>query len=158
MAISHHIQRWAPTVATFICIAVGTLIWVPSNRNQLAQDAPATSQPNLAEMPNAKTLLASGAEELVTRPLFHVTRRPPTDAVPAPQAAPAELTLSLTGILNSDDVQIALMRLSNSPELLRGRIGDQIGPWRIVDITQTAVTVLSDDGGLQLLNLTQVAP
>lgn len=151
------VQRWAPIVATFACIAFGTIIWLPTLAPQPVEDRP-SGPPAETATPDIGAVLAAGAEELLARPLFHVTRRPPQEVAAPTPAAPAALTLSLMGILNSDDVQIALMRLSNSPDLIRGRVGDQVGPWRIINITQTAVTVLSDDGDLQMLNLSQRQP
>ncbi len=158
MAIKQHIQRWAPTVATFACIAFGTIIWVPIEPDQASVRSPVENSAEDAAMAEIEAALAAGAEELLNRPLFHVTRRPPQEAAAPAPIQPAEVTLSLTGILNSEDVQIALMRLSNSPELFRGRVGDEIGVWRILDITETTVTVLSNDGDLQQLILTQGEP
>ncbi len=152
-----HIQRWAPTVTTLICVALALALWLPSGDDTALLNRNAT--PAVAEEgPEIEQVLAMGAEALLARPLFHVTRRPPAQAATAAPAAPAELTLSLMGILNSDDVQIALMRLSNSPELLRRRVGEQVGPWRVIEITQRAVTVQSEDGNLQALNLTSGRP
>jgi hypothetical protein len=155
---SKHIQKTVPLSAGLLCIVLAGLIWMP-----LTQDGPSALvktdttaiQPT---RPDTKAILAEGAQELAARPLFHITRRPPVEAAVEPQPAPVAVTLSLTGIVNSDDVQIAIMRLSNQSELVRGQVGDQVGDWKIEDMTETSVTVIAPDGSRQVINLTRGDP
>jgi hypothetical protein len=102
-------------------------------------------------------VLAEGARNLVGRPLFHITRRPPVIATVA-EPAPVAITLSLTGIVNDENDRIALMRLSNRPDLLRRRVGEKIGNWEIEEITDTSVVVISSDGERQVIALSSGNP
>ncbi len=140
-----------------LCVVLAGVIWMPLNQDGSAltrtpeQTTPADNGPDTA------TLLAQGAQELVARPLFHTTRRPPiVEAVP--QAVPVNVTLILTGIVNSDDIQIALMRLSNQPKLLRLQVGDRIGKWEVEDITETSVKVVGPSGVSEVISLMQSNP
>ena len=146
------IQKLAPITATVACIGLASLMWLP-----LSHAVP----DNRSAAPNANTdvaardssdILASGAQTLVERPLFHTTRRPPV-AAPTVEAAPVQVTLSLTGVVNNGDVDIALVRISNTPALLRLRVGDMADDWEILNITKTAVTVLTPNGQEQVIGL-----
>ncbi|WP_373636828.1 hypothetical protein [Yoonia sp. BS5-3] len=146
------VQSFAPLVATALCIALAGVIWLPLNSETRAEtgsvqqsDAASTEDPSLG-------VLQNGAQSLVERPLFHVTRRPPVVAETV-QSAPEQVSLVLTGVLKNDDVYIALLSLSNSNEVLRQRVGDRFSGWEIVDITPTTVTVINPDGEQQLIGL-----
>lgn len=151
------IQRFAPAAASAICLFLAGAIWLPfDNETPAAPKALSTTEAD-ADAEATTEALAAGAQELLNRPLFHITRRPPAETAITP-AAPVEVTLALTGVLNNDDVQIALLRLSNNPELLRRRVGDQVGEWRILSITKTAIIVLSGDGQEQIIGLSSASP
>ena len=79
-------------------------------------------------------------------------------AAEQPQAAPVSVTLTLTGVLDSDNDQIALLRLSNSPELLRKRVGETVGEWTILGITKTTVSVQNASGEESLIGLSSASP
>lgn len=145
-------QTIAPIVATIVCLALAGSIWLPLNQEppQVGVGGPETAP--VSENNSSLEFLADGAQSLVERPLFHVTRRQPAEAQVV-QAAPAQVTLSLTGVLKNDDIYIALLRLSNNPQLLRHRIGDEVGGWQILDITQTSITVRTPDGEQQIIGL-----
>lgn len=146
------IQKFAPIVAALMCFGLAGLMWLPLS-DAGPTDLPTT--PNADAEPTtgqSAELLAVGAQTLIERPLFHVTRRPPA-VEPTVEVAPVQVTLSLTGVVNNGDVDIALLRLSNSPQLLRLRVGDQVDEWEILNITKTAVTVLTPDGQEQVIGL-----
>jgi len=150
--LSPHIQRVVPLAAGLVSVVLAGVIWMP-----LLRDGPVSAPVNPAAQtpqgPDATEVLAEGAQELLARPLFHITRRPPVEAAPVQPAAPAPVTLSLTGIVNDETDRIALLRLSNQPDLLRGRVGDSIGNWEIAEITETAVLVTNGDGEQQTISL-----
>jgi hypothetical protein len=152
-----HIQRWVPVFASAVCLLLAGAIWLPLDSEVPAAPAMQSTAGTTADAEATADELASGAQQLLNRPLFHITRRPPAETAITP-AAPVQVTLALTGVLNNDDVQIALLRLSNSPELLRRRVGDQVGEWRILSITKTAVIVLSGDGQEQIIGLSSASP
>lgn len=145
-------QKLFPVVATLACVVLAGVMWLPLNQSVTTRNTVVPGTDTQTPEDESLALLADGAQSLLERPLFHITRRPPV-AAQAVEAAPVQVTLSLTGVLNNDDVDIALMRLSNSPELLRRRVGDQVGDWQIVEITQTSVTVVTPDGTEQIIGL-----
>ena len=110
--MTNAILRILPGLTILICLGLAGWIWLPFNGPPSQQIAAPAPNPTQAATPIAETL-ETGAQQLTERPLFHMTRRPPAPAEEAAPAAPVEVTLSLTGVLDSDDVQIALLRLSN---------------------------------------------
>ena len=152
-----HIQRWAPALASAICLLLAGAIWLPLNDDTPVASVPQSFVGTAVDAEATAKALEVGAQQLLDRPLFHTTRRPPLETA-ATQVAPVQVTLALTGVLNNNDVQIALLRLSNSSEILRRRLGEQVGDWRIISITKTSVTVLSGDGQEQVIGLSSAKP
>lgn len=154
--LSPHIQTTVPLATGLICLALAGVIWMPLGRDGQATPPP-TVQSTPADAPDAMAVLAEGAQDLLERPLFHITRRPPVVATPV-EPAPVAITLSLTGIVNDENDRIALMQLSNRPDLLRRRVGEKIGNWEIEEITDTSVSVISSDGERQVISLSSGNP
>lgn len=153
MTLSPHIQTTVPLAAGLLAIVLAGVIWMPLGQEPsltLPEDAANTAPAG----PDANTVITQGAQELLARPLFHMTRRPPEIATVA-EPVPVIVTLSLTGIVENDNVQVALMKLSNNPELFRARVGDKIRNWEVVEITPTSVTVITPDGASEVITLTQ---
>ncbi|GFE66484.1 hypothetical protein [Litoreibacter roseus] len=134
---------------SMICLAMALLVWLPG---QATDPAPtAASDVNAPETADASlTRVADSAAPLTARPLFHITRRPPAEAQPV--AAP-KIVLSLAGIVNDDDVDIAVLRLSNGPRLYRRREGERLGKWTVQSISEGTVIVVTDEGETQKMNL-----
>lgn len=153
MLLSPHLQKTVPLAAGLLCAVLAGIMWMPLNQIPQASDLP-PEQAVTPAGPDPQTVIADGAEILLDRPLFHMTRRPPVvEAAPAP--VPVVVTLSLTGIVENDNVQVALMRLSNQPDLFRARVGEKVGNWEIAAITQTSVTVINPDGMREVIDLAQ---
>lgn len=153
MVLSPHIQKTVPLAAGLLCVVLAGIMWMPLGQSPDASDLP-PEQTRTQTGPDAEAIIAEGAQTLLARPLFHITRRPPVVATVA-EPVPVVVTLSLTGIVESDNVQVAIMRLSNSAELFRAQIGEKVGNWEIEDITQTSVTVITPEGAREVLALTQ---
>lgn len=151
ISLSAPLQRAIPAAAGLVSLVLAGVIWMP-----LTRDAPVTLPPSANQQvpdgPDPSAVLQDGAEELLARPLFHMTRRPPVEAAPV-APAPVVVTLSLTGIVNDENDKIALMRLSNQPDLLRLRVGQTVGNWQVEEITDTSVIVASADGERQVISL-----
>ncbi len=153
ISLSRQVQRTVPLAVGMICLVLAGAIWMPlvdDDQVSLPVNAPAAP----AARADISSQLAEGSEELLARPLFHITRRPPEVAAPVVPEAPPPVTLSLTGIVNDETDRIALMRLSSQPELLRGREGENIGDWTIEEITENTVTVANGDGDRMIMSLT----
>lgn len=146
-----------PTVTTLTCLALAGWIWLPYNDQQAPRALTAAPVPGTA--PQAQSdQLSTGAEALSARPLFHMSRRPHAAPEAAAAPEPAQVTLSLTGVLGSGDLQIALLQLSNTPGLLRRRVGESVGDWRILAMTKTTITVVTPDGEQQVIGLSRSSP
>ena len=155
MALSPHIQTTVPLAAGLLCAVMAGIIWIPLNQEPRLTDQ--STETTAATGPDRVEVLAAGAQDLLARPLFHMSRRPPVVAT-VPQPAPVVVTLSLTGVVNSDNDKLALMRLSNSTQLFRLRIGESVGDWEIADITANTVEVIKSDGTREVISLAQNNP
>lgn len=153
MFLSPLIQRTVPLAAGLLCAVLAGVMWMPLGQSPNASDLPPPT--TAADTgPDPQEVIAEGARELLARPLFHITRRPPEVATVA-EPAPVVVTLSLTGIVENNNVQVALMRLSNQPDLFRVNVGEKVGNWEIEEITSTSVTVITADGQRETITLTQ---
>lgn len=148
-------ERWGPVAATVVCLGLGAALWIAPAPPPPPATAPQTSLDTALRSELAA--LEQSAQDLAQRPVFHMTRRPVVQAEPV-AADVAPLSLTLTGIINSDDIQIALLRLSDDPRLIRRQVGERAGPWLVTEITPTAVTVLGDDGQETVIFLSQARP
>lgn len=153
MSLSTSIQRTVPLAAGLLCAVLAGVMWMPLGQSPTASDLPQAAPP-ADPGPDPQSVIAEGAEQLLARPLFHMTRRPPEVAT-VPEPAPVVVTLSLTGIVENDNVQVALMRLSNEPDLFRVRVGEKVGNWEIIEITPTSVTLITPEGERETITLTQ---
>jgi len=151
IGFSKHIHETVPLAAGVICLLMAGMIWMPFGQSpSIEEDAEVAAA--VSRQADAEALLSEGAQTLLARPLFHITRRPPEVAT-VPTPAPVVVTLSLTGVINSDNVQVALLRLSNRAELFRAEVGDRVGEWEVKHITESAVTVIQPDGTEQIITL-----
>jgi len=90
---------------------------------------------------NVEQVLAELIAVTTERPLFHASRRPMQAPVAAPAPQAPELTLALVGIIVDGDARVALMRISNSPELYRVAAAGQLAEWQILQIADDFVEV-----------------
>ena len=86
------------------------------------------------------------------RPLFAPTRRPPPPPPPPPAPVVQQVetppvpppTLMLLGIVTEADGARAMVRTQSSNKVVRARLGDEIGGWKVTQI-ETRRLVLSHD-------------
>lgn len=102
----------------------------------------------------ANPLAASPLDRLSAtreRPLFAPSRRPPPPPPPAPvvrqvEAPPAPPpTLALLGIVTDGEGARAMVRTQASDKVIRARLGDQIGGWRVTQIEARRLILSLDD-------------
>ena len=124
-----------------ICIGLGFLIFtqardgvpLPDLSGTIAQSSVAPvvageTPRGLAPMPPIETF-----DEVVERPLFFRSRRPPDpDAAPPPEAPPApKADFVLTGLVISGKERLALLRPAGSKTVARVHQGEEIEGWRV---------------------------
>jgi hypothetical protein len=138
-----------PAILAVFCLA-SLWIWVPpmGGDAQVPETGPQDLTARLAEH---RAEIAALIPVTGERPLFQADRRP----VAAPEApAPApEATLLLVGILADGEARMALVRRSTSPELFRIEAGGRLGPWQILSVDITSITVGEADGSTFTLQL-----
>ncbi|MEM9797762.1 MAG: hypothetical protein AAF919_14815 [Pseudomonadota bacterium] len=134
-----------------MALIVGVLslaLWVPVGAGAVSDAAPA--QPQSVVPQNAALDADAIAKTISERPLFNASRRPPQEAAPAP---PPVVTISLVGVINDNQTEIALLRMSNAPGVHRLAVGEQLGKWRVTAITKASVTVMDDEGKVSVMAL-----
>lgn len=121
-----------------ICIGLGSMIFtqardgvpLPDLSGTIAAPSVAAGETpqNLAPMPPIETF-----DEVVERPLFFRSRRPPDpDAAPPPEAAAApKADFVLTGLVISGTERLALLRPAGSKTVERVHQGAEIEGWRV---------------------------
>ena len=99
--------------------------------------------------------------DMIERPLFTPTRRPPpapaqSEAAPAlvpTLAPPSTPDYALLGIIRDGDRAIALLRSRSDGRNLRVEAGDMIGGWEIADIDTVSVRLKRKGGAAHELRL-----
>jgi hypothetical protein len=89
-------------------------------------------------------------QEIVDRPLFYETRRPPSPEVPevAVQEEPEEeqpLALTLIGVMVTPDAKVALVQNDDTNKVERLKLGDEIGGWEVQFIDSDNVVINKSD-------------
>jgi hypothetical protein len=92
--------------------------------------------------------------EVLDRPIFSATRRPPSVVISviaetAPPSA-SEPTLHLHGIVTTGSEAMALIAMDSAPDLYRVAIGDEIARWRIEEIGDEGVLLRQGDRSMRL--------
>lgn len=96
-------------------------------------------------MPEFALPPVSEFEEVVERPIFSPTRRPPAEGT-APVGAPApELELELIGVVLSQSEQTAIVMPTATQEALRLALGDAYQGWTLVRIEADRATFTRGD-------------
>ena len=125
-------------------------VWMPKNLDTAQEQARPTY-----DLSESVTEMQKRMSDLVvvtgTRPLFNVSRRPAPTSQPRPDAPisappPEQVTLNLVGVLGDQGNYVALVRLSDSPQLYRLEVGQQIGQFQIMAIEDASIQVSNDDG------------
>ena len=88
--------------------------------------------------------------EIVSRPLFNVSRRPIAVEKIGPDVKPTELNVMLSGIVIGQTRQIAHLRSATDKQTLALSVGDKIGDWHILSIFPDHV-VLRSGGRVETL-------
>lgn len=87
-----------------------------------------------------------GFSSIVERPLFSVDRRPneATIVEEAPkQAAPSNTKFILTGLMLSEEQDIALIKPIRAAKLTKLTVGESINGWKLTGINKSSVTLKS---------------
>ncbi len=114
---------------------------------------PQDPKPSLSPLANPLVKQSLSSLDMTRqRPLFAPSRhkppppekRPVVAVTPPPQPPPPP-TVSLLGIVKEDDGTRAVLKSGGSDKVVRVRIGDDVGGWKIAEITARRVTLSLDD-------------
>jgi hypothetical protein len=111
---------------------------------------PSGTLPSLETTEVAETISAvtkpaiSEFDEVVERPLFARSRRPPTPASEPVKATQPE-TYDLVGIILAPKGRVALLRKKRSDDVVRGLEGQEVGGWKIREIKTSEVVLERGD-------------
>lgn len=145
----------APVYLLVLCVGLASMVYwqvenPPSYAIIAATDGPAGSKPSSA-LP-AKFTFPPLAEfsEIVARPLFSPSRRPPkeiedsdSDTFVALPSQPSRFILA--GVVISAEGRMVLLRRMNSTDLIRALMGQEIDGWYVESIEQDRVTLRRGD-------------
>jgi hypothetical protein len=143
------LQNLTLTVLGAAVVALVAINWWVLGIN-LADSADVRA-PAAAKAAQALTLLpppvgpsSSEFAEIVQRPVFYASRRPRETVNSAGNAGDANAPdIRLTGIVIGGDKKRALLRVSQQPESLWVDEGGSIEGWRVVNVRDDAVTIVT---------------
>lgn len=125
-------------VAILACAGAAAWPWVSASPQRAV---PAVRDPRpLPRLP--ATPPEADFAEIVQRPLFSLTRRPPAPAQPAPPRATAQ-SFRLEGLVLVGSDRRALIRESGRDRVLTVREGDVVGRWTVRRIERDRVLLES---------------
>jgi hypothetical protein len=98
-------------------------------------------------------------DEIVERPLFLASRRPPEEREEAPQSRTAEEELRLLGVLLAPQRIVALLQVDSSGKTARLEVGEKANGWQLETISARSVSLRRGDRvkNLQLVRNTKTA-
>ena len=139
----------ASTLLLGVCLALAAFVYV-----QVLAEAPGPAPsgggetPPLAALPARPSYAMAPVEdfsEILERPLFSPTRRPPAQGVAATAAPEPELQVTLVGVIISSEEQIAIVRLKDAGRFARLNVGDSFQGWILDSIEPSRITFRRGD-------------
>ncbi len=134
-----------------LCTIMGNLIYYLINNPQDIPDINSVAQ--TAEVRLEKTPVSqvnslaniSEFEEITQRPLFSSDRQPAKEVAEQEtiQAPARNPDLKLTGIVLSDEGQVALIKSRKDPKLKRIKLEESINGWKLIEIKSNSVKLES---------------
>lgn len=142
----------APFYLLVVCIGLAWMVyWQIANppafpSDVAAADQPAASEPTRARQAEFSLPPLAEYSEIVARPLFSPTRRPPVETeADTDDASPPLSGLVLAGVVISTEGRLALLRRSRTAEVVRVLLGQEIDGWRVEAIESDRVTLRQGD-------------
>jgi hypothetical protein len=134
----------------------------PSERPEASASAIPEIQP--LEGPDVASL--GEYNEIIERPLFLSTRRPPEEQPeeppePAPEPPSADETFTLLGVVLTPEATMALLQDDKTGEIARLQVGDQVNGWHLKAVQANSVSLSKGDQAVDLplvRNRSQPAP
>ena len=149
----------------FCCLALGAVIafeWLnppvlPKSTVSVAPELPVT------ENQVSQQLIGIAArdeyQEIIERPLFLESRRPPppepeTPPEPIVEAPPVEEeTLILQGVILITGAEMALLQIEETGKVVRLRVGEDVNDWTLQSIAANSITLSKEGEAVKKLSL-----
>lgn len=143
-----------------ICAILGNLIYY-KYKNPLDTEGktstPSSEKLLLKESPEATSLKlgdVNNFEAIVERPLFSHNRQPQEESaieiIPVQKTPVKKPDLQLTGIVLSDDEQVALIKVRKNPRLKRVKLNEKVQGWTLIELKSNSAKLTSGDQELVL--------
>ena len=140
----------APFYLLVLCIGLASIIYWQTERppslptNVAGTDGPPETEPTRALQAEFTFPPLAAFSEIVARPLFSPSRRPPkeiedSDTDDAPPPTPSHFILA--GVVISAEGRMVLLRRLNSTDLIRALLGQEIDGWYVELIEPDRVTL-----------------
>ncbi len=132
------------TLLLGVCIALASVVY---GQLRMTPPKPAPGDgngeaPALAALPAQPRYTLAPAEdflEVLERPLFSPTRRPPAEGTVAVASSEPELEVTLVGVIISSEEQIAIVKPKDGSRLLRLSVGDSFQGWAVESIEPSRI-------------------
>ncbi len=133
-----------------LCVGLASIVYwqvehPPSFPTRVAgADRPAETEPTRALQAEFTFPPLAAFSEIVARPLFSPSRRPPTeteDSATDDAAPPKQSHFILAGVIISAEGRMVLLRRMNSTDVVRALLGQEIDGWQIELIEPDSVTL-----------------
>lgn len=146
-------MRVLPSIVPFLCIAVVAAgAWAG---DAVDQAAPAEDMRRSATPSVGSSL--DRYREVLERPLFSPTRRPPVQLLETAPERADEIPV-LHGVVLTSARRIALISAGTPPRPHRVSEGQDVGRWRIEAIGGDRITIRSTDGAVRVVRLERGLP
>src|SRR5690242_11129724 len=159
--MSRHLkQRLLPWLVSCAALAMIGIIVLEVRARPAVDPGPSKSavfETQLTQSPPARRAIPEKTKftEIVERPLFWSSRRPPFEQ--APETPSAGLNYSLFGVVISTGAPVALLKADAGGDPVRVQVGEAISGWTVARIDSDRV--LMKQGGMEReLNLNFAAP
>lgn len=133
-------KPWGPAL-------IGAILWI-ATVNALATEAKPQKDVHPGTAPVSPLAAQQSLDQLSAtreRPLFSPTRRPPAPPpiiVPAAPPPPPPPDVALLGVVIDGDDARAFVRVGQEAKIVRVRIGDDIGGWKVGQIESRQLVLL----------------
>jgi hypothetical protein len=148
---------WLVSCAALVMIGIIVLEVRAQPAVDLRPPNPSVFEAHVTQPPPARRPIPEKAKfaEIVERPLFWSSRRPPYEQ--APETPAAGLDYSLFGVVISTDAPVALLKPEAGGEPIRVQVGEAISGWTVARIESDRV-LMRQNGMERELNLNFAAP
>lgn len=122
-----------------ICLVMGAMVAIEAANPPQLDRQPVTTPPeavlpdNLESPPAGNFALPplDAYSEIVERPLFISSRRPPEEPEVVEQKQPGEVSFTLLGVAVTPERNLALLQIDGAGKVARMEVGEEVNGWQL---------------------------